>query len=180
MWPCLHWPWKRSQSVPIPRGNGSVRRVTFLHFISPRCILLSACLSHSSHPLYSYRQHVTSFALLRGPANETASPFLPVTSLKQLQWVCGAQAAAQSLHQQGRCTHFMISFPVCWVNLNNSLILMFSWLAFSVLSKEEGATLSIDKMKKSMFKSWKCTHENVYWCLHHWYAHIWKCVKTSD
>lgn len=63
---------KRSHSVPIPRGNGSVRRVTFLHFISPRCILLSACLSHSSHPLCSYRRHVTSFALLRGPANETS------------------------------------------------------------------------------------------------------------
>lgn len=85
-------------------GNGSVRRVKLLHFIPARCILLSACLSHSSHPLYSYQQHVTSFALLRGPANETASSFLPVTSLKQLQWVCTAQAAAQRLHTVSFCT----------------------------------------------------------------------------
>lgn len=83
-------------SVFISGGNGSLRRVTFLLFISPRCILLSACLSHSSHPLCSYRRHVTSFALLRGPANETASPFLPVTSLQQPQWLCTAQAATQS------------------------------------------------------------------------------------
>lgn len=79
-------------SLPIPRGNGFVRGVTLLHFIYPHCILLSACLSHSLHLLCSYRQHVTSFALLRGPANETASsPFLPVTSLKQQQSASTAQ-----------------------------------------------------------------------------------------
>lgn len=41
--------------------------------------------SHSLHPLCSYCRHVTGFALLKHPANETASPFLPVTSLKQLR-----------------------------------------------------------------------------------------------
>lgn len=41
--------------------------------------------SHSLHPLCSYCRHVTGFALLRHPANETASLFLPVTSLKQLR-----------------------------------------------------------------------------------------------
>lgn len=74
-------------SDPLPfffsPGNGSA---TLLHFPAARCILLSACLSHSSHPLCSYRQHVTSFALLRGPANETSSSFLPVTSLQRPQW----------------------------------------------------------------------------------------------
>lgn len=122
--PWFHWPWRRSQSIPIPRGNGSVRRATFLLFISPRCILLSACLSHSSHPLSSYRRHVTSFAPLRGPASETASPFLPVTSLKQLTMSLQCTGSNMELtlhtvralqHQQEWCTQVMISFPVCKV-----------------------------------------------------------------
>ena len=136
--PCLHWPWKGSQTISIPRGNGSVRGATFLRFISPHCILLSACHSHSSHPLCSYRRHVTSFALLRGPANEKASAFLPVTSLKQLPWVCSAQAApqswlfTQSLHQQE-------SEHMKWVNLLHvnqwTKVWMFYCLVYTHLSK---------------------------------------------
>lgn len=162
-------------------GNGSVRRVKLLHFIPPRCILLSACLSHSSHPLYSYRRHVTSFALLRGPANETASSFLPVTSLKQLQWVCTAQAAAQSrlfiqsaFVPAGKVHAFydLISC-VCCVNLNNSPIhwcfnvFLFGFSIPSMKSKEEGATSvkKKNKLNKSMLKKRIFSHENTHSCL---------------
>lgn len=85
-----------SQPVLFPWGNGSARRARFLHFISLHCILLSACLSRSSHPLYSYLQHVTSFAPLRSSANETAGPFpschKPQTAKVSLQ-LAGAAAS---------------------------------------------------------------------------------------
>lgn len=77
-WP--RWPWSRI-SVTLFPGNGSARRAKLLHSIPLHCILLSACLSHSLHPLYSYRWHVTGFALLKGLASQRTHSFLPVTSL---------------------------------------------------------------------------------------------------
>lgn len=130
---------RRSQWVSFPSGNGSVRRVTFLHFISPHRISLSACLSHSSHPLCSYSRHVTSFSLpMRRPSCH--KPQTATMSLLSAQAAAGAQPL-QAANAE-RC--FMISFPVCSVNLHNVSLLPCSASSISNKSwRGGGGCLSI-------------------------------------
>lgn len=118
--------------TPFP-GNGCARAAKLPHSIPPHCILLSACLSHSLHPLYSYRWHVTSFAPLRGPANQRARSLLPSCHKPRngySQGFCRAQAVApsrlliQSAFVAARKVHafYDLISCVCCVNLNNSPI----------------------------------------------------------
>lgn len=137
--PRLYWPWSTSVR-PRSQEMAARERLKLPRSVPPHCILLSACLSHSLHPLYSYRRHVTSFAPLRGPANQRARSlarsFLPVTSLGTATarvfffFSCRAQAAApsrlliQSAFVAARKVHafYDLISCVCCVNLNNSPI----------------------------------------------------------
>lgn len=96
-WACCHASIDHEihQSDPIPRTWLCKKSKTFPLY--PSSLYLIICMPFSFLASFVFISwHVTSFALFRDPANETARSFLPVTSLKQPQWACTEQTPCTS------------------------------------------------------------------------------------